>query len=107
MPRDPQTPTLRNDEWFETAQLPDGSRIGLTSGAARVARVHRSGRTSVVSVPNVEGNLGGAEVVVSPSGRVAVLSCFSGQSEQAYEAFDLRDGRLERSQRSSSQVESQ
>ncbi|MEM9070018.1 MAG: hypothetical protein AAGE52_16035 [Myxococcota bacterium] len=85
------------DRWFESADLPDGSRVGLagTKGkSVRLVRVHPAGDVHEFAVPHLQGNLGGGKIIVSPSARVAVLSCYSGQSEQAYDTFDLQDGGL-------------
>src|SRR5262245_33007743 len=86
-------------EHFSPAELSNGDRIVIdpsaSGGGVRQMAVHlhrKDGRTDSVLLPYPDAGLGGGRIIVSPSERLAVLSIYSGQSEEAYELFRIADG---------------
>jgi hypothetical protein len=79
-------------------ELRDGRRIevalsGPSNAMSAVAiRVTRDGKVmSEVDLPYPRLGLAGGRIILSPSERFAVLSMFSGQSEEGYELFRVGD----------------
>ena len=70
----------------------------MPSSTGRLTVRVLEGQTPLCSIelPYPGGGLGGGTFVVSPTGRYAILSIFSGQSEQGYELFKLDGERIEK-----------
>ena len=86
-------------ENFETAGLSDGSRIlvevsASDSGKSQVAvqLLRKNGSSEIVLLPYPSAGLSGGRIILSPSERFAVLSTYSGQSEEAFELFEIANG---------------
>ena len=78
---------------IQTIALNDGSNIQVS--ALEGIDIVRQRNTSVVASEPIrypDGGLGGFELFLSPDERFLLVSIFSGQSEEGYELFDLRDG---------------
>mgnify|MGYP001172889686 CR=1 FL=1 len=81
---------------FTPAVLSDGSQIGVevrssNAGPGVVAVQLRRGEIVVdeVLLPYPSAGLGGGRIILSSSEQFALLSLFSGQSEEAYELFSV------------------
>lgn len=83
-------------EHFEHLDLCDGTRIVVMPTDERgVLTIQRRRTDSVlcqIELPYPSAGVGGARVVASPSERLALISLYSGQSEEAYELLDIVDG---------------
>jgi hypothetical protein len=81
---------------FEPCLLPDGSRLQLVpaarGGILLVTRHHPSGKVDRLELPYPEAGFGGGRFRLSPSGRLALLAMFSGQSEEGYVLLGLERG---------------
>ncbi len=85
-------------EHFAPAELSNGDRIVLdpsaSGGGMRQMALHlrrKDGSTRSVLLPYPRAGLGGGRIIVSPSEQMAVLSIYSGQSEEGYELFNIAD----------------
>ena len=80
------------------ANLANGSRIDVDPWAfgdgrrqVAVRLLRKDGSADSVPLPYPRAGLAGGRIIVSPSERLAVLSIYSGQSEEGYELFGIAD----------------
>jgi hypothetical protein len=83
---------------FAPVELASGGRLSVevsapgNGGRLAVQLRRNDGSVDAVLLPYPRAGLGGGHILLSPSERFAVLSMFSGQSEEAYELFRIADG---------------
>lgn len=88
---------MTHDPEVSSVTLPDGGRLVLrasrSTGALSLTREHDGRAPEALTWPNPSAGFGGGALTLSQSGRLALFSYFSGQSEEAYTVVSL-DGPL-------------
>ena len=85
-------------DFFDAVNLTEDRRVEFDvsdrGGSAVLAvQLHQKGvRVDEVVLPYPSEGLAGASLLASPSGRLTLLSIFSGQSEEGYELFRIGEG---------------
>lgn len=81
---------------FAPVSLPGGDTLVFQAyprtGTIVFARVRDGAMVDALSLPYPTAGLGGGRISLAPSGRIALVAMFSGQSEEGYLLFGLDGG---------------
>jgi hypothetical protein len=79
---------------FEPVQLSDGTQIRVSAAYPFVTIEHRAERLVLakLQLPFPSAGLGGGALVLSPSERLALVTMYSGQSEEGYQLLQIQEG---------------